>query len=657
MSKIDSTPPIVYYTGTGTVTRYPFDFMFWENKDIKVYVDDVLQTAGYSVESANPEEGGTVVFAAAPANNSGIAIACETEAKRTSEFEESGVFRAKVMNDELNHIIGSIQQLGQKVSKCVSWPISFSGGDLVLPKADPGKTLLWNADGTGLQNSKDNFDNLYSNTKNQADLATAKASVATEQAGIATAKAAAAAASAASAAETVEGFDSHAAGLQAQYDDNAAAKTAAFDSNASGKTSDYDANAAQKVSEYNTNHTAKLKVYNDNHDAKLAAYNANAAQKQAAVDASATAAAESATAAETALNTAVGTIDTAKDAAIGEFDSNAAAKTSAFDANAAAKTTAFDSNAAEKQTAVDTSATAAAQSAAEAKQYRDEAQEIANMPLATEDLVGGAMLATEAEALAGTDDSKIITAKKLKVVADTKAAAADLTAHTGNQDNPHGVTKAQIGLGNVDNTADADKPASTAVQAALDTKAAAADLTAHTGNTANPHAVTKAQVGLGNVDNTSDANKPVSTAVQNALNAKAPLASPGFTGTPTVPTAAVGDNSTKAANTAYVNNFQSAVTALTATSGTVALAVNKIYTLSISGATTFSLPTPSNTNIFNQIKVMLKVTGTPTVNWGTTQFFNKATPEIAAGNYDVYFDYDKNMGAWVAGAMPKGAAS
>lgn len=43
----------------------------------------------------------------------------------------------------------------------------------------------------------------------------------------------------------------------------------------------------------------------------------------------------------------------------------------------------------------------------------------------------------------------------------------------------------------------------------------------HVENTNNPHSVTKAQVGLGNVDNTSDADKPVSTATQTALNAKA----------------------------------------------------------------------------------------------------------------------------------------
>ena len=55
--------------------------------------------------------------------------------------------------------------------------------------------------------------------------------------------------------------------------------------------------------------------------------------------------------------------------------------------------------------------------------------------------------------------------------------------------------------------------------------------------TANPtftgtvSGVTKSMVGLGNVDNTSDANKPVSSATQTALNAKAPTADPTITGT------------------------------------------------------------------------------------------------------------------------------
>jgi len=54
--------------------------------------------------------------------------------------------------------------------------------------------------------------------------------------------------------------------------------------------------------------------------------------------------------------------------------------------------------------------------------------------------------------------------------------------------------------------------------------------------------LTKSVVGLGNVDNTSDANKPVSTATQTALDAKAPTASPAFTGTVTTPNLEVTSN-------------------------------------------------------------------------------------------------------------------
>ena len=87
------------------------------------------------------------------------------------------------------------------------------------------------------------------------------------------------------------------------------------------------------------------------------------------------------------------------------------------------------------------------------------------------------------------------------------------------------VNKSTVGLSNVDNTSDKDKPISTAQATAIaDAKKAGTDaqanLTAHINDKENPHEVTKAQVGLGNVDNTSDVNKPISTATQTALNGK-----------------------------------------------------------------------------------------------------------------------------------------
>lgn len=63
------------------------------------------------------------------------------------------------------------------------------------------------------------------------------------------------------------------------------------------------------------------------------------------------------------------------------------------------------------------------------------------------------------------------------------------------------LTQSDVGLGNVDNTSDANKPVSTATQAEF-------------------ASLTKASVGLANVDNTSDTAKPISTATQTALDAK-----------------------------------------------------------------------------------------------------------------------------------------
>ena len=117
-----------------------------------------------------------------------------------------------------------------------------------------------------------------------------------------------------------------------------------------------------------------------------------------------------------------------------------------------------------------------------------------------------------------------------------------------------GVSKSMVGLGNVDNTSDANKPISSATQTALDAKAPIASPT-FTGTVSG---VTKSMVGLGDVDNTSDSAKPISTATQTALDNKAPIASPTFTGTPSLPTGTTavtqtaGNNTTALATTEFI---------------------------------------------------------------------------------------------------------
>lgn len=85
----------------------------------------------------------------------------------------------------------------------------------------------------------------------------------------------------------------------------------------------------------------------------------------------------------------------------------------------------------------------------------------------------------------------------------------------------HTITKANVGLANVDNTSDLLKPISTATQTALNGKAATSHTHTKIQITDFAHTHSPSEVGLANVNNTSDANKPVSTAQQIALNLKA----------------------------------------------------------------------------------------------------------------------------------------
>lgn len=82
----------------------------------------------------------------------------------------------------------------------------------------------------------------------------------------------------------------------------------------------------------------------------------------------------------------------------------------------------------------------------------------------------------------GTDKFEKLGEYKAEMDLAPYAKAADLTAHTGNTSNPHGVTKTQVGLGNVDNTSDSTK-ANTAGNPIHDAIAKKVDATKIAGST------------------------------------------------------------------------------------------------------------------------------------------------------------------------------
>ena len=152
--------------------------------------------------------------------------------------------------------------------------------------------------------------------------------------------------------------------------------------------------------------------------------------------------------------------------------------------------------------------------------------------------------------MSSSDKTKLDSVASGATQNSSDAALLNRANHTGTQDASTitGLTKSSVGLSNVDNTSDIDKPVSTATQAALDTKANTshthtisdttglqaaldskqANLGTSTASTylrgdLSWQTLNKSAVGLSNVDNTSDANKPISTATQTALNSKSDI--------------------------------------------------------------------------------------------------------------------------------------
>ena len=202
---------------------------------------------------------------------------------------------------------------------------------------------------------------------------------------------------------------------------------------------------------------------------------------------------------------------------------------------------------------------------------------IVNLPSAVEvdvtavTTTGSGLLSTDGTVLKKVDPLSLPTTTVVQNSLDT--LAQEISDHEVDANNPHNVTKAQVGLNSVDDvkqypnsnpngyetpsqltTRDTNNRSRTnhtgtqaistvtGLQTALDNKEPNVSL----GTTSQYYrgdksfqTLDKSAVGLGNVNNTTDANKPVSTAQQTALNLKANLASPTFTGTVTLPSGQV----------------------------------------------------------------------------------------------------------------------
>ena len=87
---IGDVRPRIQYNTDGVQTDFIYPFAIFKDQDIEVYLDDIQQTAGFSVTGAGSSDGGSVVFDSAPAQNSLLTLRRFLTIERLSDFAEGG---------------------------------------------------------------------------------------------------------------------------------------------------------------------------------------------------------------------------------------------------------------------------------------------------------------------------------------------------------------------------------------------------------------------------------------------------------------------------------------------------------------------------------------------------------------------------------------
>lgn len=152
------------FLGNGSTTTFSFTFKTFAAGDLQVLktstigVESVLVlNSDYSV-SLNPDQdvspGGTITYpisGVALATGEKLTVLSQLAYEQTTDLLGGGSFNARVIEDTFDRSVIQIQQLEERIDRCVVIPASTSASAL-LPTPEPLQVLGWNAAGNALTN-------------------------------------------------------------------------------------------------------------------------------------------------------------------------------------------------------------------------------------------------------------------------------------------------------------------------------------------------------------------------------------------------------------------------------------------------------------------------------------------------------------------------
>ncbi|TVR81913.1 MAG: hypothetical protein EA405_07890 [Rhodospirillales bacterium] len=131
--KIGDILPRLQYHADGTTNVFVFTFPIFTDSDLAVFADSERLWSGYSIHGVGNSAGGHVAFDQAPANGTIITLIRMLSLQRTSDFQESGMLSARVLNDELDYLTAAMQELAAGLARSIRLSPTDAAALLQLP--------------------------------------------------------------------------------------------------------------------------------------------------------------------------------------------------------------------------------------------------------------------------------------------------------------------------------------------------------------------------------------------------------------------------------------------------------------------------------------------------------------------------------------------
>ena len=156
------------YTGNGSTTEFSFNWKIFTESDITVTLEKIstgVQTTltyGTDYTVVFNEVGGHITCTTAPTSEYYLIITRNVSDYQSKKYSTSTGFQGSEIENSFDKVSCNLQELVYTLQRSIKVAIGSSNLDMTLPAPQAGKTLKWNNEETGLENSTIDVDELES---------------------------------------------------------------------------------------------------------------------------------------------------------------------------------------------------------------------------------------------------------------------------------------------------------------------------------------------------------------------------------------------------------------------------------------------------------------------------------------------------------------